>query len=164
MYHFLSGYTARVAGTEVGIFEPQLAFSACFSAAFLMRHPAVYARLLAEKLERHETKVWLVNTGWTGGGYGVGRRIELAFTRRIIDAMHAGDLDRAAVETDPIFGLAAVSEVPGVPANMLIPRQSWADAAAWEAAARRLAGQLRENFAAYAAEAGPDVVAAGPPG
>jgi phosphoenolpyruvate carboxykinase (ATP) len=164
MYHFLSGYTARVAGTEVGIFEPQLAFSACFSAAFLMRHPAVYARLLAEKLERHGTRVWLVNTGWTGGGYGVGRRIELAITRRIIDAIHAGALDEAAVETDPIFGLAAVSEVQGVPADVLIPRRSWADPAAWEEAARRLAGQLRENFAIYANEAGSDVVAAGPPG
>jgi phosphoenolpyruvate carboxykinase (ATP) len=164
MYHFLSGYTARVAGTEVGIFEPQLAFSACFSAAFLMRHPAVYARLLAEKLERHGTRVWLVNTGWTGGGYGVGRRIELAITRRIIDAIHAGALDEAAVETDPIFGLAAVSEVQGVPADVLIPRRSWADPAAWEEAARRLAGQLRENFAIYANEAGSDVVTAGPPG
>jgi phosphoenolpyruvate carboxykinase (ATP) len=164
MYHFLSGYTARVAGTEVGIFEPQLAFSACFSAAFLMRHPAVYARLLAAKLERHGTRVWLVNTGWTGGGYGVGRRIELAVTRRIIDAIHAGALNGAAVETDPIFGLAAVREVQGVPADMLIPRRSWADPAAWEEAARRLAGQLRENFAGYATEAGSDVVAAGPPG
>ena len=164
MYHFLSGYTARVAGTEVGIFEPQLAFSACFSAAFLLRHPAVYARLLAEKLERHGTRVWLINTGWTGGGYGVGKRIELAVTRRIIDAIHAGAVDHAAVETDPIFGLAAVSAVPGVPADVLVPRRAWADPTAWEGAARQLAGQLRENFGTYAAEAGPDVVAAGPPG
>lgn len=164
MYHFLSGYTARVAGTEVGIFEPQLAFSACFSAAFLLRHPAVYARLLAEKLKQHGTRVWLLNTGWTGGGYGVGKRIDLAVTRRIIDAIHAGGLDDAPVETDPIFGVAAVSRVPGVLDQLLIPRRAWADPAAWEAAARRLAGQLRENFASYANEAGSDVVAAGPPG
>jgi len=164
MYHFLSGYTARVAGTEVGVFEPQLAFSACFSAAFLVRHPAVYARLLAEKLDRHGTRVWLVNTGWTGGGYGVGSRMPLAVTRRIIDAIHAGSLDEAAAETDPVFGLAAIREVPGVPADLLIPRKCWADPAAWDAAARRLAGRLRENFSTFAAEAGPDVAAAGPPG
>jgi phosphoenolpyruvate carboxykinase (ATP) len=164
MYQFLSGYTARVAGTEVGIFEPQLAFSACFSAAFLVRHPVVYARLLAEKLQRHGTQAWLVNTGWTGGGYGVGKRIDLAATRQIIDAIHAGALDAAAVETDPIFGLNAVSQVPGVPAELLIPRRTWADAGAWETAARMLAAKLRENFAVYAEAAGPDVVQAGPPG
>ncbi len=164
MYQFLSGYTARVAGTEVGIFEPQLAFSACFSAAFLVRHPVVYARLLAEKLKRHKTQAWLVNTGWAGGGYGVGKRIDLAVTRQIIDAIHAGDLDQAAVETDPIFGLHAVSRVPGVSDRLLIPRQAWDDAGAWEVAAKTLAAKLRENFSAYAEAAGPEVVQAGPPG
>jgi len=164
MYQFLSGYTARVAGTEVGIFEPQLAFSACFSAAFLVRHPVVYARLLAEKLKRHKTQAWLVNTGWAGGGYGVGKRIDLAVTRQIIDAIHAGDLDQAAVETDPIFGLHAVSRVPGVSDRLLIPRQAWDDADAWQAAAKTLAAKLRENFSAYAEAAGPEVVQAGPPG
>jgi phosphoenolpyruvate carboxykinase (ATP) len=164
MYQFLSGYTARVAGTEVGIFEPQLAFSACFSAAFLVRHPVVYARLLAEKLKRHKTQAWLVNTGWAGGGYGVGKRIDLAVTRQIIDAIHAGDLDQAAVETDPIFGLHAVSRVPGVSDRLLIPRQAWDDADAWQAAAKTLAAKLRENFSAYAEAAGPEVVRAGPPG
>jgi Phosphoenolpyruvate carboxykinase (ATP) len=162
MYHFLSGYTARVAGTEMGIVEPQLAFSACFSAAFLVRHPAEYARLLAAKLERHAATAWLVNTGWTGGGYGSGRRIDLAVTRRIIDAIHAGGLDTAAVHRDGVFGLEAVAEVPEVPADLLLPWKAWEDEAAWEREARRLAGRFRENFAAYAEAAGPDILAAGP--
>jgi phosphoenolpyruvate carboxykinase (ATP) len=162
MYHFLSGYTARVAGTEMGVSEPQLAFSACFSAAFLVRHPAVYARLLAEKLAQHGTRVWLVNTGWTGGGYGTGRRIDLGATRRIIDAIHAGAVDAAALERDPVFGLDAVTQVPGVDEKLLVPWRAWGDPAAWEGAARRLAGRFRENFRTYAAEAGAAVAAAGP--
>jgi phosphoenolpyruvate carboxykinase (ATP) len=162
MYHFLSGYTARVAGTEMGVVEPQVAFSTCFSAAFLVRHPTVYARLLEEKLRRHDARAWLVNTGWTGGAYGVGRRIDLAVTRRIIDAIHAGALDHAPVVRDGVFGLDAVAAVPGVPDRVLQPARAWADEGAWEAAARRLAGRFRENFQAYAAAAGPDVVAAGP--
>lgn len=162
MYHFLSGYTARVAGTEMGIVEPQVAFSACFSAAFLVRHPAVYARLLAEKLRRHEARAWLVNTGWTGGAYGTGRRIDLPATRRIIDAIHAGSLDGAPVHRDPIFGLDAVTSVPGVDEKLLLPHRAWVNEAAWETAARKLAERFKDNFTAYAAEAGPDVLAAGP--
>ena len=162
MYHFLSGYTARVAGTEMGIVEPQVAFSACFSAAFLVRHPAVYARLLAEKLRRHDARAWLVNTGWTGGAYGVGTRIDLASTRRIIDAINTGALDAAPVHRDRVFGLEAVTRVPGVAEKLLVPHRTWADEAAWEAAARKLAAKFKDNFATYAAEAGPDVVAAGP--
>lgn len=162
MYHFLSGYTARVAGTEIGITEPQVAFSACFSAAFLMRHPAVYARLLADKLRRHKARAWLVNTGWTGGAYGVGKRIDLASTRRIIDAINTGVLDAAPVYRDPVFGLDAVTSVPGVDERLLVPHRAWADEAAWEAAARTLAAKFKDNFSAYAAEAGPDVLAAGP--
>ncbi len=162
MYHFLSGYTARVAGTEMGIVEPQVAFSACFSAAFLVRHPAVYTRLLAEKLRRHDARAWLVNTGWTGGAYGVGTRIDLASTRRIIDAIHAGALDEAPVHRDRVFGLDAVSRVPGVDERLLVPHRAWSDEAAWEAAARNLADKFKHNFATYAAEAGPDIVAAGP--
>jgi phosphoenolpyruvate carboxykinase (ATP) len=162
MYHFLSGYTARVAGTEMGIVEPQVAFSACFSAAFLVRHPAVYARLLAEKLRRHDARAWLVNTGWTGGAYGVGKRIDLASTRRIIDAINAGKLDDAPVHRDRVFGLEAVTSVPGVVEKLLVPHRAWPDEAAWEAAARKLAAKFKDNFATYAAEAGPDVVAAGP--
>ena len=162
MYQFLSGYTARVAGTEVGIFEPQLAFSACFSAAFLVRHPVVYARLLAEKLKRHHAQAWLVNTGWAGGGYGVGKRIDLDVTRKIIDGIHAGALDQAAVETDPVFGLHAVAGVPEVSSRLLIPWQAWDDAEAWQAAAKALAEKLKANFSIYAEAAGPEVVQAGP--
>ncbi len=162
MYHFLSGYTARVAGTEVGIFEPQVAFSACFSAAFLVRHPTVYARLLADKLERHGATAWLVNTGWTGGGYGQGRRIDLAATRRIIDGIHSGDLIRAPVERDPVFGLHAVTRVAGVDHGLLLPRLAWPTVAGWEEAARRLAARFRENFTTYADAAGPDIMQAGP--
>jgi phosphoenolpyruvate carboxykinase (ATP) len=162
MYHFLSGYTARVAGTEMGIVEPQVAFSACFSAAFLVRHPAVYARLLAEKLRRHDARAWLVNTGWTGGAYGVGTRIDLASTRRIIDAINTGALDAAPVHRDRVFGLEAVTRVPGVAEKLLVPHRAWADEAAWEAAARKLAAKFKDNFAAYATEAGPDILAAGP--
>jgi phosphoenolpyruvate carboxykinase (ATP) len=162
MYHFLSGYTARVAGTEVGVSEPQAAFSACFSAAFLVRHPAVYARLLAEKLARHDAQAWLVNTGWTGGGYGAGQRIDLAVTRRIIDGIHAGTLSRAPVSRDPIFGLDAVTRVPGIDGDVLEPWRAWSDEAAWIAAARGLATKFRENFKTYAEQAGPDVLAGGP--
>jgi phosphoenolpyruvate carboxykinase (ATP) len=162
MYHFLSGYTARVAGTEMGIVEPQVAFSACFSAAFLVRQPAVYARLLADKLARHGARAWLVNTGWTGGAHGQGRRIDLAVTRRIIDGIHAGDLDAAPVARDPVFGLEAVTRVPGVAEGVLIPQRAWADEASWEQAARRLAGRFRENFRSYAEHAGRDILEAGP--
>ena len=162
MYHFLSGYTARVAGTEMGVVEPQATFSTCFSAAFLVRHPAVYARLLAERLARHSAQAWLVNTGWTGGAYGQGRRIDLGTTRRIIDGINAGGLATAPVARDPVFGLAAVTCVPGVDDAILQPWQAWGNEAAWTAAARSLAAKFRENFLAYAEQAGPNVVAAGP--
>lgn len=162
MYHFLSGYTARVAGTEVGVVEPQVAFSACFSAAFLVRHPTVYAQLLADKLKRHGAQAWLVNTGWTGGAYGQGRRIDLAVTRRIIDAIHSSSLDAATVVRDSVFGLDAVTHVQGVDDRVLVPHLAWADRAAWERAARVLAEKFRANFAPYAEQAGPAVVAAGP--
>lgn len=162
MYHFLSGYTARVAGTEMGVVEPQTTFSACFSAAFLVRHPAVYARLLAEKLTWHGTQSWLVNTGWTGGSYGQGQRIDLAVTRQIIDGIHAGTLSSAPVARDPVFGLDAVTQVPGVDDVVLKPWLAWGDESAWTAAARGLAAKFRENFTNYAEQAGPDVLAAGP--
>ncbi|NDC62632.1 MAG: phosphoenolpyruvate carboxykinase (ATP) [Planctomycetia bacterium] len=162
MYHFLSGYTARVAGTEMGVVEPQVAFSACFSAAFLVRHPAVYARMLADRLERHGARAWLVNTGWTGGAYGQGRRIDLAVTRRIIDAINGGLLDDAPVARDRVFGLDAVVRVPGVDDRVLLPHLAWSDESAWHRAALGLAARFRDNFAAYAEAAGPAVVAAGP--
>jgi len=162
MYQFLSGYTARVAGTEMGVFQPQLAFSPCYSAAFLVRHPVVYARLLSEKIRHHKAQAWLVNTGWTGGGIGLGRRIDLASTRSIIDAIHTNSLHSAPTERDSIFGLEAVCRVPGVSDRLLIPRNAWSDAIAWDDAARDLADKFRQNFVAYADEAGESVVQAGP--
>jgi phosphoenolpyruvate carboxykinase (ATP) len=162
MYQFLSGYTARVAGTEMGVFQPQLAFSPCYSAAFLVRHPVVYARLLSEKIRCHGAQAWLVNTGWTGGGLGVGRRIDLSSTRRIIDAIHAGSLTSEQTQRDPVFGLEAICRVPGVSERLLLPQNAWSDATAWEEAARTLAEKFRENFVLFGDEANEAVVRAGP--
>lgn len=162
MYHFISGYTAKVAGTEVGVVEPEATFSACFGAAFLVWHPAVYAEMLSTKMLGRGTQAWLINTGWTGGGYGVGTRMKLAHTRAIIDAIHAGQLTAAPTAADPIFGLSAVTACPVCPSSVLVPRQAWADKAAYETSARKLAGLFRENFAKYADGAGAKVLAAGP--
>lgn len=149
MVHFISGYTAKVAGTEQGVDKPEATFSPCFGGPFLVWHPARYAELLAEKIREHDAKVWLVNTGWTGGAYGEGQRISLKHTRAIIDAIHRGLLAEAATDTDPTFGLHVVKEVPGVPGEVLSPRSTWADGAAYDAAASELAGLFRENFKKY---------------
>jgi phosphoenolpyruvate carboxykinase (ATP) len=162
MYHFISGYTAKVAGTEMGVTEPQATFSPCFGGPFLVWHPMKYAGLLAEKIKRHEAQVWLVNTGWSGGAYGIGGRMKLGLTRAIIDAIHSGGLQSAPVATDPIFGLHALTGCPDVPPHMLVPRDAWADKAAYDATARKLAGLFRANFAQYAGQVTPDVAAAGP--
>jgi phosphoenolpyruvate carboxykinase (ATP) len=162
MYHFISGYTARVAGTEVGVKEPQTAFSACFSAAFLVWHPARYAEMLAEKLRAHGSQTWLVNTGWTGGAYGTGSRIKLAYTRAIIDAIHNGTLAQAPTVADPVFGVATPTRCPGVPDKLLLPRQTWTDPAAYRRAALKLATLFEANFARYADAASDEVRAAGP--
>ena len=162
MYQFLSGYTARVAGTEMGVFQPQLAFSPCYSAAFLVRHPVVYARLLSEKIRCHGAQAWLVNTGWTGGGLGVGRRIDLSSTRRIIDAIHAGSLTSEQTQRDPVFGLEAICRVPGVSERLLLPQNAWSDATAWEEAAGTLAEKFRENFVLFNDDADEAVIRAGP--
>ncbi len=162
MYHFISGFTAKVAGTEVGITEPQPTFSPCFGGPFLVWHPARYAELLAEKLKRHKTNVWLVNTGWSGGSHGVGRRMKLAFTRAIIDAIHAGTLADASVVADPIFGVSAVIDCPGVPREIMIPRDSWDDKNAYDATAKKLARLFIDNFRKYESAAGPAVSEAGP--
>jgi phosphoenolpyruvate carboxykinase (ATP) len=162
MYHFLSGYTARVAGTEMGVTEPQLAFSACFSAAFLVWHPARYAHLLADRIDRHGSQAWLINTGWSGGPYGVGRRIDLAVTRAIIDSIHSGQLRRAAATDDNLFGLSVPRPIPGVDEKLLIPELTWSDPQAYDRAARKLAGQFAEHFAKYADAAGEDARQAGP--
>ena len=149
MYHFMSGYTAKVAGTEVGVKEPTATFSPCFGGPFLVWHPHKYAELLAEKIEKHGTRVWLVNTGWSGGAYGVGKRIKLGFTRAIIDAIHSGALVTPKTQRDPVFGLNAVAECPGVPGEILIPRTAWADKSAYETAAKKLAELFRNNFKTY---------------
>jgi phosphoenolpyruvate carboxykinase (ATP) len=162
MYHFISGYTARIAGTEMGVKEPQATFSPCFSAAFLVRHPTVYAEFLATKLRRHEAQTWLVNTGWSGGPYGVGSRMKLGYTRAIIDAIHSGALAEAPTVTDPIVGFTAPTHCPGVPDAMLQPERTWSDPAAYRAAAKKLAALFRENFAKYADKASEEIRSAAP--
>ena len=161
MYHFISGYTAKVAGTEVGVTEPQATFSPCFGGPFLVWHPLRYAELLAAKTTAHKADVWLVNTGWSGGGYGVGKRMKLSYTRAIIDAIHDGSLAKATTTPDPVFGFAVVSSCPGVPAELLLPRQTWSDPSAYDAAARRLADLFRDNFKRFET-AGADLASAGP--
>jgi phosphoenolpyruvate carboxykinase (ATP) len=146
MYYFLSGYTAKVAGTERGVKEPQPTFSACFGAAFLVWHPTKYASMLGDHLREHDAKVWLINTGWSGGPYGTGERIKLNYTRAIVHAALGGELDESDTRRDPIFGLAVPTEINRVPANVLNPRSTWSDPAAYDAQARKLAGMFRENF------------------
>jgi phosphoenolpyruvate carboxykinase (ATP) len=162
MYHFISGYTAKVAGTEVGVTEPSATFSPCFGGPFLVWHPNKYAELLAAKMKRHGTQVWLVNTGWSGGGYGVGKRIKLAYTRAIVDAIHRGALASAKTRRDPVFGFEVVTECPGVPAEILWPRDAWADPSAYEASAKKLAGLFIENFKKYETGVDAEVRAASP--
>jgi len=146
MYHFLSGYTAKVAGTERGVTEPKATFSACFGAPFMPLHPGVYARMLGEKIHRHGAKVWLVNTGWTGGSFGTGKRIQLPLTRRMVHAALAGELDDVETRIDPVFGLAVPKAVEGVPADLLEPRRTWSDASAYDAKAAQLADMFTVNF------------------
>jgi phosphoenolpyruvate carboxykinase (ATP) len=162
MYHFLSGYTAKVAGTERGVTEPAVTFSTCFGAPFLPLHPSVYARMLGERLARHRAQVWLVNTGWSGGAYGTGSRMKLAHTRRLVNAALAGELDGAEMRPDPVFGVAVPARVEGVPAELLEPRRAWSDAAAYDAQAAKLAAMFVESFQQFAGEVGPEVLAAGP--
>jgi phosphoenolpyruvate carboxykinase (ATP) len=162
MYHFLSGYTAKLAGTERGVTEPQATFSTCFGAPFLPRHPTVYARMLGERLAKHQAQVWLVNTGWSGGPYGVGSRMKIAYTRAIVHAALNGDLDDVPTELDPIFGLPIPLACPGVPAGVLNPRNTWADKAAYDQKARELAALFVKNFGKYKDQAAPEVIAAGP--
>jgi phosphoenolpyruvate carboxykinase (ATP) len=163
-YHFISGYTAKLAGTEVGVKEPSATFSAGFGAPFLPRHPGVYAHMLMDRLEAHDVPVWLVNTGWTGGPYGVGTRMDINHTRNMVRAAINGDLGKVRFVTDPIFGVEVPTEVPGVPAEVLMPRDTWADKAAYDAAAAKLAGMFHANFAAYADGVSEGVRNAGPVG
>ena len=149
MYHFISGYTAKVAGTEMGITEPQATFSPCFGGPFLVWHPAKYAELLAEKMKQHNVNVWLVNTGWTGGAYGEGSRMKLPHTRAIIDAIHSGKLVDAPTQVDPTFGFAVVTQCPDVPNEVLVPRSTWKDPEAFDKTAQKLAELFRKNFETY---------------
>ncbi len=162
LYHFLCGYTAKVAGTERGVTEPQATFSTCFGAPFMPLHPGVYARMLGERLRRHGAKVWLINTGWTGGPYGEGRRMELRYTRRMVSAALAGELDHVPTAPDPVFGLAIPRRVPDVPSEVLQPRQTWKDPAAYDQLAARLARMFVENFEQYADGVSEAVKAAAP--
>lgn len=163
MYHFISGYTAKVAGTEVGITEPQTTFSACFGKAFLPLHPGKYAELLGKKLKSNpDINVWLVNTGWTGGAYGVGSRIKLSYTRALITAALEGKLDNVEYGQTPFFRLRFPTSCPGVPSEILEPRNTWADKAAFEATAQKLAGSFVKNFEQYASGVSADILAAAP--
>jgi phosphoenolpyruvate carboxykinase (ATP) len=162
MFHFLSGYTAKVAGTEKGVTEPKATFSTCFGAPFLPLAPSTYARMLGEKIARHGAHVWLVNTGWSGGAYGVGKRMEIAHTRAMIRAALSGALDSVTCEKDPIFNLEVPTSCPDVPASVLRPRDTWADGAAYDAQARKLARMFRDNFKTFESSVGADVLAAGP--
>ena len=162
MYHFLSGYTAKVAGTEKGVTEPKATFSTCFGAPFMVLHPTVYARFLGDRIAKHDVRVWLVNTGWTGGAYGVGSRMKIGHTRAMIRAALSGALDNAAYETEPIFNLSVPQTCPGVPAEVLKPRNTWKDQTAYDAQARKLAQMFADNFKMFEADAAPDVKAAGP--
>jgi phosphoenolpyruvate carboxykinase (ATP) len=162
MYHFLSGYTARLAGTERGVTEPQATFSTCFGAPFLPLHPTAYAKLLGEKLARHKAQVWLVNTGWSGGPAGVGSRMKIAYTRAMVHAALNGELDEVPTELDPIFGLPIPIACPAVPDEVLNPRNTWADKAAYDQKARELAALFVKNFEQFKTLTTPEVIAAGP--
>ena len=161
-YHFISGYTAKVAGTERGIKEPVATFSACFGAPFMPLHPGVYAELLGEKIAEHKAAVWLINTGWTGGPYGVGERFKIKYSRAVIKAAIDGDLDDVEYRIDPNFGFAVPTECPGVPTKILDPRSTWSDPEAYDVKAQELAKLFVENFEEFADEVTEEIVAAGP--
>jgi phosphoenolpyruvate carboxykinase (ATP) len=165
MYYFLSGYTAKVAGTERGLTEPQATFSACFGAVFLVWHPTKYAEMLGQLLDEHkDANVWLVNTGWTGGPYGTGSRMKIGYTRAMIRALLDGSLAKAPVKTDPVFGLSVPQGIPGVPAEVLDARSTWKDAAAYDTQAKKLAEQFRENIKKFGSAVSEKIIAAGPKG
>jgi phosphoenolpyruvate carboxykinase (ATP) len=164
VYYFLSGYTAKVAGTERGVTEPQATFSACFGAVFLVWPPAKYAEMLGAKLRQHNVKVWLVNTGWTGGAYGEGSRMKLGYTREMVRAAIAGELHNVETQIDPVFGLAVPRRIAKVPDAVLSPRSTWKDPARYDAQAKKLAGMFRDNFAQFDEQVSEAVRQAGPRG
>lgn len=162
MYHFISGYTAKVAGTEMGVTEPQATFSACFGAAFMVWHPTKYAELLSEKIREQGSQAWLVNTGWSGGGYGKGSRLSLKYTRAIVDAINNGSLQKMETQRDPLFGFEIPQQCPGVPAEILNPRNTWEDKSAYDTTAKKLAELFKKNFKKYETADSKKIVAAGP--
>jgi phosphoenolpyruvate carboxykinase (ATP) len=162
MYHFLSGYTAKVAGTERGVTEPQATFSTCFGAPFMPLHPSVYAKILGEKIDLQQVNVWLVNTGWTGGPYGIGKRMSIKYTRALLHAALENKLDGVRYETDPVFGLAVPEACDGVPAEILNPRNTWKDKKAYDTQAAKLAGLFKENFKKYEEHVSDKVRKSGP--
>jgi phosphoenolpyruvate carboxykinase (ATP) len=162
MYYFLSGYTAKVAGTERGVTEPQATFSACFGAVFLVWHPTKYAEMLGDLLKAHGSQVWLVNTGWSGGAYGVGNRMKLSYTRAMVRAALDGSLAGAQFSADPVFGLNIPQAVAGVPSEVLDPRRTWSDGAAYDTQAAKLAEMFRENIKKFGAAVSPAILGAGP--
>ena len=163
MYHFISGYTAKVGGTEAGMGkEPQATFSTCFGAPFMVLHPTVYGNLLRDRIEKHNVDCWLINTGWTGGPYGVGTRMKIAHTRAMVSAVLNGKLRDVPTETDPIFNLQIPTTCPGVPEEVLNPRNTWADPSAYDTKALDLANRFKENFRTFADDMADEVVAAGP--
>jgi phosphoenolpyruvate carboxykinase (ATP) len=161
-YHFISGYTAKVAGTEMGVTEPQATFSACFGAAFMMWHPNKYAELLAGKMKHHQVNAWLINTGWTGGGHGVGSRIKLKYTRAMIDAIHNGDFKEVSFTKDAEFGFEIPKTCPGVPAEVLNPKTTWVDKNSFDVTKAKLIGLFTENFKKFEAGVNADILKAGP--
>jgi phosphoenolpyruvate carboxykinase (ATP) len=162
MYQFISGYTAKIAGTEHGITEPKPTFSACFGAPFLPLHPGKYADMLGKKLEKHQVNVWLVNTGWTGGPYGVGHRMKLSYTRAMISAVLDGKLDHVETTFDPVFGFGIPTKVPGVPDEILIPKNTWSDKSAFDTKEKFLACLFVKNFEKYAGGVSKEILEAGP--
>lgn len=162
MYHFISGYTAKVAGTEKGVTEPKATFSTCFGAPFMVWHPTVYAKLLGEKIKKHKVKCWLVNTGWTGGPFGEGKRIQIKYTRAMLNAALEGKLDNVEFETDPNFGLKVPKSCEGVPSEVLNPKETWKDKDAYDKMAKKLAKMFVDNFKEYESETENEIAAAGP--
>jgi phosphoenolpyruvate carboxykinase (ATP) len=162
MYHFLSGYTAKVAGTERGVTEPQATFSTCFGAPFMPRHPSEYGELLRKKIAEHGSTCWLISTGWTGGPFGTGKRMPIKATRALLSAALSGQLDKVQFRTDPNFGFEVPVDVPGVPSALLDPRSTWDDKAAYDAQAKKLVGMFRKNFERFETHVAPDVLKAAP--
>jgi len=162
VYHFLSGYTAKVAGAEKGVTEPEATFSACFGAPFMALSPTIYARLLGEKIAKHDVDVWLINTGWSGGPYGVGKRMNIGHTRAMVRAALDGVLTNVSFATDPNFGVSVPTECLDIPADVLNPRNTWQDKAAYDKQARKLTQLFADNFRQFTDQVSEDVCNAGP--